>query len=110
VECVRRFDSDLPPLSSDEELAIYRVAQEALTNAVRHARPSRIELRLAREDGAVALSVVDDGEWVRGEEGAGLTGMRERALMIGAELEAGPAAAGNGTGGSVVRLVLPGRS
>jgi two-component system, NarL family, sensor histidine kinase UhpB len=111
VMCVRRFDSDLPPLSSDEELAIYRVAQEALTNAVRHAQPSRIELRLVREDSGVALSVMDDGEWVRGEEGAGLTGMRERALMIGAQLEAGPVATSNGAGGgSMVRLVLPGRS
>ena len=111
VECDRWIDPKLPPLTPDEELAIYRVAQEALTNAVRHAQPSRIELRLGREDGGVALSVVDDGAWAGGEEGAGLTGMRERALMIGAELEAGPAESRNGAaGGSAVRLSLPGRA
>ena len=107
VECVRRIEPDLPPLTPEEELAIYRVAQEALTNAIRHARPSRIELRLGREDGGVALRVEDDGAWAGGEEGAGLTGMRERALMIGAELEAGRGVAANGAGGSSVRLWLP---
>lgn len=109
VECVRRIEADLPVLTPDEELAIYRVAQEAITNAIRHAQPSRIEVRLGRENGGVALSVVDDGQWIGGEEGAGLTGMRERALMIGAELEAGPAG-GERTRGTAVRLALPGRS
>ncbi|HEX8647107.1 MAG TPA: sensor histidine kinase [Thermoleophilaceae bacterium] len=107
VECVRHIDPDLPPLTPDEELAIYRVAQEALTNAIRHAGPTRIELELGRKDGGVALSVIDDGAWAGEEEGAGLTGMRERALMIGAKFEAGPA---NGTPGSAVRLSLPGRA
>jgi two-component system sensor histidine kinase UhpB len=108
VECVRRIEPDLPKLSADEELAIYRVAQEALTNSIRHARASRIELRLGRDDGGVALRVADDGEWAPGEEGAGLTGMRERALMIGAHLEAGPGA--GDAGGSAVRLTLPERA
>jgi two-component system sensor histidine kinase UhpB len=106
VECVRRIDPDLPQLTPEEELAVYRVAQEALTNAIRHAGPSRIELRLGRVDGDLALCVADDGTWVRGDEGAGLTGMRERALMIGAALEVGPA----DVGGSAVRLALPGRA
>ena len=110
VECVRQIEPDLPPLTPEEELAIYRIAQEALTNAIRHAGASRIELRLGREDGGVALRVSDDGAWAAGEEGAGLTGMRERALMIGARLEAGPAARGNGHAGSTVRLSLPERA
>lgn len=108
LELSRWIDPELPPLSPDEELAIYRVAQEALTNAIRHARASRIELWLGREDGALALRVKDDGAWIGAEEGAGLTGMRERALMIGGELEVGPA---NGDGGgSAVRLALPERA
>jgi two-component system, NarL family, sensor histidine kinase UhpB len=104
VECVRHIAADLPELSPDEELAIYRVAQEALTNAVRHAEPSRIELYLGRENGSVALRVVDDGRGLSSvEEGAGLTGMRERALMIGADLEIGAAP----DGGAAVQLTLP---
>ena len=111
VECVRRIEADLPALTADEELAIYRVAQEALTNAIRHAGASRVELRLARADGGLVLAVTDDGEWVSGEEGAGRTGMRERALMIGAQFEAGPAGEGEGgSGGSTVRMQLPGRA
>jgi two-component system sensor histidine kinase UhpB len=104
LECACRIDPGLPPLESDEELAVYRVAQEAMTNAIRHGDPSRIELQLARDDGAVALRVLDDGTGIAGhEEGAGLTGMRERALMIGAHLEigAGP------DGGAAVQLTLP---
>jgi two-component system sensor histidine kinase UhpB len=107
VELVRRIERDLPELAPDEELAIYRVAQEALTNAVRHGQPSRVELELGRRNGAVELSVRDDGAGFAGaEEGAGLTGMRERALMIGARLEVGPA---DGDRGSAVRLTLAGR-
>ena len=83
----RTIESDLPPLAPDEELAIYRIAQEALTNAARHSGARRIELRLGAEDGELALSVRDRGAGARGaEEGAGMRGMRERALMIGAEL------------------------
>ena len=104
VDVVRRIDRDLPALDPDEELAVYRVAQEAITNAVRHAAPSRIELRLGRENGRVALRVVDDGDGLgAAEEGAGLTGMRERALMIGADLEIGRVAGGRG---SAVRMTL----
>lgn len=104
VECVRRIESGLPPLGPDEELAVYRVAQEAMTNAIRHGDPSRIELHLAGHDGEVALRVTDDGTGIGGlEEGAGLTGMRERALMIGADLEVGPGR----DGGAAVLLTLP---
>jgi two-component system sensor histidine kinase UhpB len=90
IEVVRAIDAELPPLSAEQELAIYRVAQEALTNATRHSDASRVELRLERSGDSVVLTVADDGggdDVVR--EGAGLTGMRERALMIGADLLVG---------------------
>lgn len=106
VECVRRIDPDLPQLAADEELAVYRIAQEAITNAIRHAEPSRIEVRVGRDNGSLALEVVDDGPGLgAAAEGAGLTGMRERALMIGADLEVGP----GGDGGAAVRLTIPAR-
>ncbi|HEX8741949.1 MAG TPA: HAMP domain-containing sensor histidine kinase [Thermoleophilaceae bacterium] len=103
VEVARTIEPDLPPLGADEELALYRVAQEALTNAARHSGAARIELRLESRDGRVELSVRDDGVGAGGvQEGAGLIGMRERALMIGADLAVGPAPGG----GFEVRLAL----
>jgi two-component system, NarL family, sensor histidine kinase UhpB len=103
VEIVRTIGSDQPPLAPEEELALYRIAQEGLTNAVRHSGARRIELRMERQDDRLVLLVRDQGAGLGAAgEGAGLTGMRERALMIGADLSVGP---GDG-GGFEVRLTL----
>jgi len=77
--------------------AAYRVVQEALTNAVRHAGPEpaiRVELR--DDDGVLRLSVTDDGTGPTpgGTPGFGLVGMRERARSVGGTLDAGPRAGG----------------
>ena len=68
---------------------IYRVAQEALTNARRHAQASTVTVSLAREADRVILSIRDDGRGFDEPigESNGLAGMRERALMIGAQLD-----------------------
>jgi two-component system, NarL family, sensor histidine kinase UhpB len=82
----------LPELDGDAELAVYRVAQEALTNAARHASASIVELSLTRANGAVRLSVCDDGAGIsagRLNDGGGVAGMRERALLIGGSLHIG---------------------
>ena len=71
----------------DVEAAAYFVACEALTNAVKHASPSRVEVRAAREDGALTLVVADDG--VGGaslSSGTGLPGMRDRVAAHGGTL------------------------
>ena len=74
-------------LDADAELALYRVAQEALTNAVRHAGAGAIEVDMANRDGQLRLVVSDDGSGIRpGAVGGGIRGMRERAHMIGATL------------------------
>jgi two-component system sensor histidine kinase UhpB len=73
-------------LEPDEELVVYRVAQEALTNVVRHADARAATLTLRRE-GAITLEVTDDGRGFNGSDGTGLRGMRERAVLIGAQLE-----------------------
>lgn len=101
---VRRITSPgLPDLGAERELVIYRVAQEALTNAARHSRARSVRLSLQRHGQAVVLAVDDDGTGLRGaEEGTGIRGMRERSLLIGAELSVGP----GGTGTSV-RLTVP---
>ena len=75
-----------PSSTADVELVIYRVAQEALTNVVRHADATRATVSLEAEDGAVVLRVRDDGRGLPAElpQGtAGLVGMRERALLVG---------------------------
>ncbi|WP_306204979.1 sensor histidine kinase [Actinoplanes sp. RD1] len=83
----RDVGKDLPELGKDTELVIYRVAQEALTNVARHAGAHHADLRLCRDGDTVLLSVRDDGRGLRGAaEGAGIRGMRERALLVGAEL------------------------
>lgn len=83
----RRIEHGLP-LSVQEELVIYRVAQEALTNIARHAHATRAELELVG-DGAVILRVRDDGAGfdITGRVSSyGIRGMRERALLIGASM------------------------
>ncbi|SCG50316.1 two-component system, NarL family, sensor histidine kinase UhpB [Micromonospora echinaurantiaca] len=95
---------DLPALGSEAELVLYRVAQEALTNTVRHGKATTVELSLRRRTGAVRLRVRDDGRGIgAAPEGTGIRGMRERALLIGAQLSVGPAAGG----GTEVRLTVP---
>lgn len=105
----RRMAPGLPPLDPEEELVVYRVAQEALTNVVRHAGVSRAELALGVRGGRVELRVSDAGAGFdpgRASDGAGLLGMRERALLIGADLELRSAVAE----GTSVRLRLGARS
>ena len=88
VTVERRLEPDLP-LSQEEELVVYRVAQEALTNVARHADAKRVELQLARNGTRTTLTVRDDGVGL--SPGAlpsshGIRGMRERAMLLGAQL------------------------
>ena len=82
------IDGDLPPLHPDVELAVYRVAQEALTNAVRHSGCRRAHVRLAAPPGRLVLHVSDDGHGLGDGpvSGGGIRGMRERALTVGGRL------------------------
>jgi len=111
-EIVAEFEAegDFSGLGDDAQLVVYRVAQEALSNAARHGGADRVEVRLRRlgADG-VELSVADDGRgfaFDEAEGGLGIAGMRERALLIGAELtiESRP------SHGTTVRLTVPGES
>ena len=101
----RRIARVLSPLEPEEELVIYRVAQEALTNVVRHAGTARARLALQAHDRHVELEVSDAGAGFEPggvREGTGLLGMRERAVLIGAELELRSVVGG----GTSVRLRL----
>jgi two-component system, NarL family, sensor histidine kinase UhpB len=107
IEASLEVVGDFSDLGDDAQLVVYRVAQEALTNAARHSRAGKVLVRLRRtEAGGVVLDVADDGggfAFDQAEGGLGIAGMRERALLIGAELtiESRPGA------GTTVRLVVP---
>jgi two-component system sensor histidine kinase UhpB len=108
VRVARRIDARVPPLEDDQELVIYRVAQESLTNVARHAGASRVELRLERTPAGVALRVADDGVGLKSPDGSGygIRGMRERALAVGAAFSV----AEQRDGGVEVMLELPVRA
>jgi len=106
IKVERRFDADLPPLSDEAELAVYRVAQEGLTNIARHSGARNVELVLEAGPSSVTLRLADDGRGLDGAEpanGGGMRGMRERALLVGGVLAI---KAGRG-GGLEVRLEVP---
>jgi PAS domain S-box-containing protein len=107
VDCV--FRSDAPVLIDDDTTAIhlYRIAQEAINNAVRHAQPKHIEIGLDGSDEKITLTIRDDGVGfppaARKRDGMGLQSMNYRARAIGATLDIrqGPA------GGTIVTCALP---
>jgi two-component system sensor histidine kinase UhpB len=91
------------PLNAEQELVAYRIAQEALTNALRHTDGAAIRVELRRADDATILEVADNGPGMDSfGDGTGIKGMRERALLVGAQLDL-DTEAGRGTR---VRLVL----
>jgi two-component system sensor histidine kinase UhpB len=97
---------DVAPLAPEHDLAIYRTAQESLTNVARHAEATAVTISLRSENGAVVLSVRDDGRGVAEEalHGAGgVGGLRERAMLIGGRLDV----ARGRLGGTEVRLEVP---
>jgi two-component system, NarL family, sensor histidine kinase UhpB len=86
----RRIDRSLPSLHPDVELVVYRIAQAALTNVLRHSGCSRAGLILRQGEEALQLEITDSGRGfdpARAREGSGIRGMRERALLAGAALD-----------------------
>jgi signal transduction histidine kinase len=109
---------DPVPLPAGVDLSAYRIVQEALSNAIRHAPGSHVQVHVAYRPDGLALEVRNDAgpaasnavpilvaSGARAAEGGGhgLVGMRERATMVGGGLEAGP----TGDGGFLVTAVLP---
>jgi two-component system, NarL family, sensor histidine kinase UhpB len=105
VRVDREFPVSLPQLAPEVELAVYRIAQETLTNVARHAQASRVTIALDPCHDSVVLRIADNGRGFAGApvEHGGLRGMRERALLVGGAL-----AIKESTGGGVeVRLEVP---
>ncbi len=100
-----RIEGEPPHLAPGLDLAAYRVVQEGLTNALKHAGAGRAEVVVRYEGGRLEVVVRDDGHGTGGGEkgGHGLAGMRERVAVYGGDLRAGPLPGG----GFELRAVLP---
>jgi two-component system, NarL family, sensor histidine kinase UhpB len=105
LRITEHIDPELPTLSPEIELVVYRVAQEALTNVARHSGADQAELDLEHSGGVLALTVSDRGRGLPADYvgGTGMRGMRERATLVGAHLTIGPESAARGCR---VRLAL----
>lgn len=106
---VRFTGAPVPRLTSGREQSLYRIAQEALHNALRHAAPSSVSVKLAARNGTVVLEVVDDGRGFDPEAAGGaarrlgLASMRERARSAGGRLTV----RSRRGGGTTVRVEVP---
>jgi signal transduction histidine kinase len=100
-----KVEGDAVQLSAGVDLTAYRLVQEGLTNAIKHARAKNAEVLVRYSNGFVELSVTDDGSGDGGGDsgGHGLVGMRERISVYGGNLEAGP----RPEGGYRLRATLP---
>jgi signal transduction histidine kinase len=108
LEATLRITGEKSVLPAALDLTAYRIVQEAVTNALKHAHASRLEVRIAYLPDALELTVSDNGEGgseeaVMASTGHGLIGMRERVALFGGDLEAGSSA----LGGFTVRSRLP---
>ena len=103
------WDEGDPRLPAEVETALFRIAQEALTNAIRHARATSVQVRLRSAVGAVTLEVRDDGVGIAGMpaheagEHLGMFGMRERAKLLGGEFHAAPVS----PRGTLIQVSIP---
>lgn len=87
------YDLDLPRLSNDQELAAFRIIQESIQNARKHARASRTSVKVRMSDLRLVITIADDGRGFSPERvsahmmgGAGLRGMRERSALVGGDI------------------------
>jgi two-component system sensor histidine kinase UhpB len=103
------WDEGDPRLPAEVETALFRIAQEALTNAIRHARATSVQVRLRRVAGSVSLEVRDDGIGLAAvptpEAGdhLGMFGMRERARLLGGDFHAAPVS----PRGTLIQVTIP---
>jgi signal transduction histidine kinase len=80
---------DIPRFEPDVELTLFRIAQEAINNALKHAQPTRVQLSLKQQPAGIELAIRDNGrgfDAAHTKLGFGLTGIHERAALIGAQV------------------------
>lgn len=109
LKCRFVSETEDEPIHKDQAITLFRIAQEALTNAARHAGASRVEVRLQSGRDGTLLEIADDGRGIsereiEGKRSLGILGMRERANIYGGEVEI---KSGNGGGTTVVVRMPP---
>jgi signal transduction histidine kinase len=109
VPCEVEVAEDFDELDPSWSIALYRIAQEALTNVVKHAQATAVRVELVREAEGIRLQVIDDGVGVAADAAAkpkshGVVGMRERMRQVGGTLRILPGEGGRGT---VVNAFIP---
>jgi PAS domain S-box-containing protein len=92
ITCNFRCTLEGLDLSDEQSTAVFRIFQESLTNVLRHAQATEVEVRIMRDDGNIILTITDNGrgisdEQILGPDSLGLLGMRERAHLIGGEID-----------------------
>jgi signal transduction histidine kinase len=92
VECRCQCAAQSIALSQDQSTAVFRIFQEALTNILRHAHASRVEVAMEERENAFVLTVTDNGRGISQEEklrrsSVGILGMQERARLVGGKVE-----------------------
>jgi signal transduction histidine kinase len=89
IVCRRVGLQDNIRFSEEQSTAIFRIFQEALTNIIRHAHATRVDVKMTNDEGIFALTIRDNGKGITGVEksGLGILGMQERARMLGGKLE-----------------------
>ncbi|MDQ1636783.1 MAG: two-component system, cell cycle sensor histidine kinase and response regulator CckA [Pyrinomonadaceae bacterium] len=112
IVCVCEHCQENVVLSAEQSTAVFRIFQEALTNVLRHARATRVDIKITKDEGFFVLSVNDNGKGITqseksGQQSLGLLGMRERAHLIGGEVTI-TSAEGQGTVVNL-RVPIPGR-
>jgi signal transduction histidine kinase len=101
LKCSVQADAEMPNLDPELNTAFFRIFQETLTNVIRHARATRLEVRLSKEADRIVLTICDNGRGISDAEisntrSIGLRGMRERAALIGGQVSI-RGSPGNGT-------------
>ena len=96
TEVVLSIDGDQPQVPPSIGVTVYRIVQEALTNAIRHAAGAKVKVELSYSSSNIGVVVMDDGPGSEGPrgDGHGLIGMRERVQAVGGTLSAGPTGTG----------------
>jgi len=105
IACTAQCD-DVPRLPESIAVQLYRIAQEAVSNAARHAKASRIEIDLSLDGPRISFVIRDDGQGIAGDarlSGTGLVSMSHRTRILGGELDI-HSAPGSGT---EIRITVP---
>lgn len=108
IPCTVKMPADLLKFSSDQRIAVFRIFQEALTNVARHSRASNVAVAVVPENSHAILTIEDDGvgfpaDMLANTQALGVVGMRERALLLGAEFSIESKRAG----GTTITLRMP---